>query len=119
MEGLESSLGWSSLVGIVEASVDRFALEAQGVAPKQIRNSYVLLPKHSQRLQNLCGASVVVRFPSFCKYTLATCSLLGWQSDRRLIERYSVLNTGAHRAPRPLGLDRDGFEVLMLRGGVM
>ena len=27
-----------------ERSVDRFAQEAQGVAPKQIRNSYALLP---------------------------------------------------------------------------
>lgn len=58
MEGLESSLGWSSLLGILgirEASVDRFAQEAQGVAPKQIRNSCVLLPtrKHSRRLRYL------------------------------------------------------------------
>ena len=37
-------------MGMVGAIVDRFAKEARRVAPKQTRNSYVLLPGHNQRL---------------------------------------------------------------------
>lgn len=45
MEGLESSLRSSSLVGeTVEATVDQ---SVQGTARKRIRNSYDLLPKES------------------------------------------------------------------------
>ena len=62
-EGLESSLGWSSLAGVSEAFVARFAQE--GVAPKQIRSSYGLLPerlKDSRDLQYRRGASMWFAF---------------------------------------------------------
>lgn len=59
----------SNLVGIIGALVDRLAQESQRVAPKQTRNSYVLLPKSTSSI--LCNASIVVRYADFRKDKVA------------------------------------------------